>query len=707
MLNIEKFANRLNSYLQPCQINMVRRAYFYAEQAHDGQIRRSGIPYINHPLEVAAILADMHMDHQSLMAAMLHDVIEDTGIEKHAIAKQFGETIADLVDGVSKLTHMHFEDRAIAQAENFQKMALAMAKDIRVILIKLSDRLHNMRTLGALNSDKRCRIAKETLEIYAPIANRLGMHMLRIELEDLGFFSLYPVRAKLIERMVNSSRKHQHDLISQVQRTILNRLKKEKINADVLGREKHLYGIYYKMKEQKKSFSDIMDVFAFRVIVNNIDEAYRALGVAHNLYKPIPGRFKDYIAIPKANGYQSLHTTLFGMHGIPIEIQIRTKEMDEMANYGIAAHSFYKSKEEFPPSSRTRISQWLKGVLELQKSAGDSIEFIENVKVDLFPDEIYVFSPKGHIFELPRGATPVDYAYAIHTELGNSCISCRIDKNLSSLSTPLQSGQTVEIVTAPKATPSAGWLDFIVTGKARSHIRNFLKHQRKSESISLGKRLLNKALQSYCLSLSTIDPDILNKQLKNLSIISLENLLEDIGLGNRMAYVIAKILVSNSDKSPQKARIDNSKPIYIRGAESLVVTYGKCCHPIPGDPVIGHVSAGRGMVIHVESCQNINDIRQNNPDKILDVEWDKNVPGEFSVELYIESTRFKGMIAHIATCIAIEDGNIEKISIEEQNAKFFVAQLLINVKNRLHLANIIKKIRIIKGILSIHRRKGS
>lgn len=707
MLTIDEFAGRLKSYLNPEQVNLVRRAYYYAEQAHDGQTRRSGDPYIIHPLEVASILADMHMDHQSLMAAMLHDVIEDTGIEKQDIAGQFGDVVADLVDGVSKLTHMNFENKTLAQAENFQKMALAMAKDIRVILVKLADRLHNMRTLGVLRPDKRRRIAKETLDIYVPIANRLGMHTLRIELEDLGFFAMYPMRARLIRQAVRNARGNRKDLVSQVQQAIATRLEEEGLKGRVVGREKHLYSIYSKMKNQRKSFDDIMDMFAFRIIVDKVDSCYRALGIVHNFYKPIPGRFKDYIAIPKANGYQSLHTTLFGMHGVPIEIQIRTQEMEDMANNGIAAHWLYKSGEEALSGSHARTRQWLKGVLELQKNAGDSLEFIENVKIDLFPDEVYVFTPKGHILELPKGATAVDYAYAVHTDVGNTCVACRINKRLASLSQPLQSGQTVEVVTAPGARPNAAWLNFVVTGKARSNIRHFLKNQRRNESIALGRRLLNKALVSFDSSLEQINEQAIYKQLSMFGLDDLDELLEDIGLGNRMAYIVAKILVEPGSLPENKSQLDLSnseKPLSIRGSEGMVISFGKCCYPIPGDPVVGHVSSGRGIVIHTDTCPNVSEIRHN-PEKVLEVEWDKEVSGEFTVELSVELEHHRGMIASLATAITAVEGNIEKISMLEQDSRCSIVQLLLSVRDRVHLAKIIKRLRVIKGVHSIIRRR--
>ena len=709
MLTIDEFAGRLKSYLTPEQVNLVRRAYYYAEQAHDGQIRRSGEPYITHPLEVAAILADMHMDHHSLMAAMLHDVIEDTGIEKSAIVEQFGEVVAELVDGVSKLTHMHFENKTLAQAENFQKMALAMARDIRVILVKLSDRLHNMRTLGVLRPDKRRRIARETLDIYVPIANRLGMHSLRVELEDLGFEAMYPMRSRMIRQAVKQARGNRRDLVGKVQKAIAARLEEEGLKGRVVGREKHLYSIYKKMRSQSKSFAEIMDMFAFRIIVDSVDSCYRAFGIVHNLYKPIPGRFKDYIAIPKANGYQSLHTTLFGMHGVPVEIQIRTQEMEDMANNGIAAHWLYKSGDEALSGSHARTRQWLKGVLELQKNAGDSLEFIENVKIDLFPDEVYVFTPGGAILELPKGATAVDFAYAVHTDVGNTCVACRIDKRLSSLSQPLQSGQTIEIVTAEAASPNVAWLNFVLTGKARSNIRHFLKHQRRNESIALGQRLLNKALVSFDTRVDQLDQNILSQQLQSFKLDSLDELLEDIGLGNRMAYIVARMLVEPQDADGEEKSsldVDVEQSLTIRGTEGMVISFAKCCHPIPGDPVVGHVSSGRGIVIHTDSCKNIAEIRHN-PEKVLEVDWDKHVSGEFTVDLQVELEHHRGMIASLATSITAVEGNIEKISMEERDVSFCIVQLLVNVKDRVHLARIIKRLRVIKGVHSITRRRES
>ena len=699
MASIDTLAERLSTYLGADQVNLVRRAYFYAEQAHDGQRRRSGEAYVTHPLAVANILADMHMDHQSLMAAMLHDVIEDTGIAKEALIAQFGETVADLVDGVSKLTQMNFETKAEAQAENFQKMAMAMARDIRVILVKLADRLHNMRTLEVLSGEKRRRIAKETLEIYAPIANRLGMHAMRVEFEDLGFKAMHPMRSGLIAKAVKKARGNRKEIVNKIEESLTHCLQREELEGEVVGREKHLYSIYQKMRGKHKAFNEIMDVYAFRIIVDKVDTCYRVLGAVHSLYKPLPGRFKDYIAIPKANGYQSLHTTLFGMHGVPIEIQIRTREMEEMANNGIAAHWLYKSSDdEQPKGTHARARQWVKGVLEMQQRAGNSLEFIESVKIDLFPDEVYVFTPKGRIMELPKGSTAVDFAYAVHTDVGNSCIACRINRRLAPLSQPLESGETVEIVSAPGARPNPAWLNFVVTGKARTHIRHALKQQRRSESISLGERLLNKVLAGFDSHLEKITAERVRGVLTEYRMDVLEDLLEDIGLGNRMAYVVARRLLASEGEQPQSAE----GPLAIRGTEGLVLSYAKCCTPIPGDPIIGHLSAGKGMVVHLESCKNIAEIR-NNPEKCVQLSWAKDVTGEFNVELRVELEHQRGLIALLAGSVNAADGNIEKIGMDERDGRISVVQLVISVHDRVHLARVIRKLRTLMGVVRITR----
>ncbi len=706
MPTIDALSDRLSTYLSTEQIQLVRRAYFYAEQAHTGQRRRSGEPYIIHPLAVANILADMRLDHQSLMAAMLHDVIEDTGIPKVALAEQFGDVVTELVDGVSKLTHIKFESKEEQQAENFQKMVLAMAKDIRVMLVKLADRLHNLRTLGALRPDKRRRIGRETLDIYAPVAHRLGLNSVRVEMEELCFDAMYPMRSGLIRKAVTNARGNRKELVDKISTSLRNRLKEEKLPSRVFGREKHMFSIYTKMKEQRKSLNDILDVYGFRIVVESVDMCYRILGAVHNLYKPIPGRFKDYIAIPKTNGYQSLHTTLIGISGVPIEIQIRTEEMDAMAKHGIASHWLYKSDSntETNTSGSQRAQQWVQNLLELQKSAGSPIEFIEHVKVDLFPDEIYVFSPKGRIFELPKGSTTVDFAYAIHTDVGNSCIASRIDRQLAPLSTKLQNGQTVQIVTAPGAQPNPAWLSFVVTGKARSNIRHFLKSQRRSESVSLGERLLHKALGSLGKSMEDIDQDHIDLLLKETGLEFIEDIMEDIGLGNRMASLVARRLLVAKDTDIDLEEMNDDVPLAIKGTEGLVVSFAKCCSPIPGDPILGNVSSGRGLVIHTETCKNVQDIR-GNPEKCVILSWDKDIDSEFSVDLRLYLENRKGVVAELASAITQADANIEGISVEDRDAQLSVTQIQLSVQGRKHLARVIRRLRNIRGINKIVRVK--
>lgn len=703
MLTIEALSHRLSSYLEPSQINQVKHAYYYAEQAHDGQNRRSGEPYITHPLAVADILSVMHMDHQSLMAAMLHDVIEDTAISKKAIAQQFGTAVAELVDGVSKLTQIKFESQAEKQAENFQKMALAMANDLRVILVKLADRLHNMRTLGAMPPDKKHRIAKETLEIYSPIAHRLGMNDLRIEFEDRGFYAMYPLRATRMQAALKTARGNRKELVAQIQESIEGRLKEENLTALVVGREKHLYSIYQKMRQKKKFFKEIMDVYAFRITVDSVDGCYRVLGVMHNMYKPVAGEFKDYIAIPKANGYQSLHTVLLGMHGVPIEVQIRTKEMDEMANTGIAAHFLYKSgSNETVNSSHNRARQWVQGLLEMQQRAGDSLEFIENVKIDLFPDEVYVFTPQGKIVELAQGSTSVDFAYAVHTDVGNTCIACRINGRLAPLSQPLESGQKITIITENDAQPSPNWLNFATTGKARSAIRHFLKGRRHHQSVALGKRMFSWALTDIELDFDKLDEKNIALLLESTQMETIEDLCEDIGLGNRVASVVAGLLQPDTDITSSNGSA--VAPLTIDSSDGGLITFAKCCRPIPGDTIIGYVSAGKGLVIHQEACHNLNELR-NHPEKMSFVSWAQSISGEFLVDIDVEVESGRGIIATLAARVSERQGSIENIKVHERDARNSVIHLTIGVKNRVHLANIMRRIRTLKFVIHIRRRK--
>ncbi|MCK2184965.1 RelA/SpoT family protein [Halomonas getboli] len=707
MFTIDDLADRLGGYLPQDEIQQVKRAFYYAEQAHDGQRRRSGEPYVTHPLAVANILANMHMDHQSLMAAMLHDVIEDTGVSKQALGAQFGEAVAELVDGVSKLTQITFEDKAVAQAENFQKMVMAMSRDIRVIIVKLADRLHNMRTLGALRPEKKRRIARETLEIYARIANRLGINTIRVELEDLSFQAIHPMRAERIKRAVASARGHRRSAIRQVQDTLQNSLDEEGLTGSVMGRQKHLLSIYRKMRDQKKSFAEIMDVFGFRIITDDVDSCYRILGMVHNLYKPVPGRFKDYIAIPKANGYQSLHTTLFGSGGMPIEVQIRTREMEAMANNGIAAHWLYKAGQTDHPiaeGSHARARSWIKGLLEMQRHAGDSLEFIEHVKNDLFPDDIYVFTPKGDIMELPQGATVIDFAYSVHTDIGNSCIACRIDRHLAPLSTRLESGQTLEIITAPGAKPSLAWLNVVVTAKARSAIRHALKHQQHTEAVQLGRRLLNKALAEFETSLEELPGGPMATLLAELELKNQDTLLESIGLGTRVAHVAARRLVDlhHGEQLPTAEGSHQQGPIVISGAEGMVIKFARCCHPLPGDPVIGHLSVGKGIVVHRTECRNLAELKSD-PDKLFALEWSNQADEDFPVPLRLEIESRRGLVAELASLVTDADANIERIGIEERDARLSIVNLTLSVRNRVHLARIIKRLRNLSHVGKITR----
>lgn len=705
MPTIDDLAERLTQYMSTSQIQEVCRAYFYAEQAHEGQLRRSGEPYITHPLAVANILADMHLDHQSLMAALLHDVIEDTGVPKQALLEQFGETVTELVDGVSKLTNIHFDTKEQQQAENFQKMIMAMAKDIRVILVKLTDRLHNMRTLGSLRPDKRRRIARETLDIYVPIAHRLSLNSIRIELEELCFAAIYPMRSDMIRKAVKAARGNRAEMVNNIATAIRNRLNEAGISARVVGREKHLYSIYRKMRDKRKSLGDIMDVYGFRIITDSPDTCYRILGVMHSLYKPVPGRFKDYIAIPKTNGYQSLHSTLIGIGGVPIEVQIRTEDMETISQHGIASHWLYKTNQEHEDGT-SRARKWVQNLLELQKNAGSPQEFVEHVKVDLFPHEIYVFTPKGKIMELPSGSTAIDFAYAVHSDVGNNCIACRINRQLAPLSSQLQNGQTIQIITAPNSQPNPAWLNFVVTGKARSNIRSYLKTQRHTESLALGKRLLIKALNAIDITLDEVEPKAIEQILHETGLQDFDELLQDIGSGNRLAPLIARRLLVASNKEGATAPVTalDKTPLAIRGTEGLVVNFAKCCNPIPGDPIIAYVSSGRGLVIHTESCKNVEEFRDN-PEKYVILSWDKDIHGEFTVDLMVYLENRRGIVAELASVITQAEANIDQINIEDRDAKLTVVHLSLSVHGRKHLARVMRRLRTIRSVNKIIRSK--
>ena len=696
---IDALSHKLSSYLEPSEVQDIISAYQFAAQCHEGQSRQSGEPYITHPLAVANILADMHLDHESLMAALLHDVIEDTDVSKSELAERFTQTVADLVDGVSKLSEIEFTSKAEQQADNFQKMTLAMAKDIRVMLVKLADRLHNMRTLRVLSPAKRRRIARETLDIYAPIAQRLGINDIKIEFEELGFSAMYPIRHQRMQQALKAARGNRKEIVDEIKDSIETRLEQELISAAVTGREKHLWSIYQKMKSKKKSFREIMDVFAFRIVVESVDDCYRTLGIVHNLFKPVPGEFKDYIAIPKVNGYQSLHNILLGMHGVPIEVQIRTTDMDAMANFGIASHWLYKSKEEGVP----RANRWVQGLLEFQQQAGNSLEFIEHVKTDLYPDEVYVFTSKGEIISLPSGATPVDFAYAVHTDVGNTCVACKINGQLTSLSEPLQSGNKIKIITAKDAQPNPSWLNFVMTAKARSAIRHFLKHQQHDESVELGKRLLDRALENFGTNYKSIRKSWIKRILTETGAATFEDVLQQIGLGNRLAYAVANLMAPPSMR--QKTIPEEFKsPIMIDASEGLVINYARCCHPIPGDPILGHLSPGKGLVIHRESCNNLKEIRTN-VEKCMPLNWSPKVKGDFPVEFKVELISERGIIATLASRIAECEATIHKISVNERDAHSGIVDLIIDVKGRVHLAKVMRRIRNLNQVQRVYRIK--
>ncbi len=691
----------LEAYLAPEQVREVYRAYLFSAEAHEGQKRLSGEPYICHPVAVARILGEMRMDYQCLMAAILHDVIEDTPTAKDQLAEEFSEEIAELVDGVSKLARIGSLSRAEAQAESFRKMMLAMTRDIRVILIKLADRLHNMRTLGVMRPDKARRISRETTEIYAPIAQRLGINSLRVELEDLGMAAYHPWRYRVLTDHLRKLRGNRKEVINGIEEAIRNRLDQEDFKGEVSGREKHIYSIYRKMRDKHRSLGEVADVFAFRILVDNVDTCYRVLGAMHSLFKPVPGRFKDYIAIPKANGYQSLHTVLVGPHGQHIEVQIRTHEMHKVAEEGIAAHWHYKTGDEkFPPAA---AAEWVRNLLEVQKGSGTSTEFLEHVKVDLFPDEVYVFTPKGQIKVLPKGASVVDFAYAIHSDVGNHCVAARVDRHLVPLRSRLRNGQAIQILSNEDARPNPAWLDFVVTGKARAGIRAFLKRLETDEAAELGQRMLERELEKYHASLAGLQENKMQSLLEQLKVNSLRELMIDIGLGNRMVKLVAGTLlaVDSLDKDGEAGA-----DLTIRGTEGMVVKFGKCCHPIPGDPILAVFNPGKGLVVHHQYCPNVLDERKSDANWV-DVRWQEDVQGEFLAALHVDADNKRGMLATIASAIAEMGSNIDDIRTEDHDGQTSGLHLLISVSDRKHLAAIMRRMRAIPEVLRISRDLGA
>jgi len=698
---ISQLLDKLEAYLSPAQVERVREAYDFGAEKHQGQKRVSGEPYITHPVAVADILADLRLDADTLVAAILHDVIEDTPTAKAEIASIFGQVVAELVDGVSKLDQIQFKNRQEAQAESFRKMLFAMVRDIRVIMVKLADRMHNMRTLGVMPPVKRRRSARETLEIYAPIAERLGLYAVKLELEDLGFRALYPYRYKVLERELKRARGNQKEFVGKIAATFKGALKKASIEAAVEGREKHLYSIYKKMQNKKISINEMVDVYGFRIIVDNADTCYRTLGLVHGLYKPMPGRFKDYIAIPRVNGYQSLHTTLFGPNGVPIEVQIRSEQMHRVAESGIAAHWKYKSGgDTFGGVEHDRAREWLASLVQIQEG-GSSEEFLESVKVDLFPDKVYVFTPKGKILRLPSGATTVDFAYAIHTDVGNRCVAAKVDRRLVPLRTTLRNGQTVEIITAKGATPNPSWSSFLVTAKARAAIRQYLKNLKKGDALELGKRLLGLALEEFSLNLKKIPATDINAVVKELNLKDSDELYEKIGLGERLAPLVARRLQPMQENGDTGVA-GSGGPLMIAGTEGLLVTYARCCFPIPNDPIMAYLSAGRGVMIHRQKCGNLAEYRKQ-PDKWLSVAWEGTHGRLFSSEIQLEINNRVGVLAAVASSIAGTETNIDQVSLEERDVNSSSLKFQIQVRDRRHLALVIKTIRGMPDVLRVYR----
>jgi guanosine-3',5'-bis(diphosphate) 3'-pyrophosphohydrolase len=695
---MRRLIETLEAYLSEEQIESVMHAYEFGAAAHDGQKRKSGEAYISHPVAVAQELADMHLDSQAITAAILHDVVEDTEASLAQIEENFGPEVAGLVDGVSKLDQIQFRSRAEAQAESFRKMMLAMIEDIRVILVKLADRLHNMQTLDAMPADKKARIARETLDIYAPIANRLGINRFKVMLEDLGFRHLYPMRYRVLDRALRRSKGSQRQMVKKITEELEATLTEENIGGDVIGREKHLYSVYKKMSEKKRLLSDVVDVYGFRIIVDDVNDCYKVLGLVHGLYKPMPGRFKDYVAIPRINGYQSLHTTLFGPKGQPLEVQIRTREMDRVAESGVASHWQYKAEEKSDATPQRRARDWLGKLAELQ-SSGTSEEFLESVKVDLFPDKIYVFTPKGDIMPLPKGATTVDFAYAVHTDVGNRCVAAKIDRGLVPLRTPLQNGQAVEIVTGRGARPNPNWLSFVRTAKARTAIRNHMKTMRSSESVDLGKRLLDRSLKDLESSLRKIGKTRMKSALDELGLNNNDELYEQIGLGERLAPLTARFLVGVNEEGETEP---STASLVIAGTEGMVVSYARCCHPIPGDDVMGYLSSGRGIVIHRNNCGNLSNFRKQ-PEKWIAVSWEKDIDRDFNSQIHVETLNKPGVLAEVAATIGDGGSNIEQVSVLGRHEDCSVLAFMIQIRDRIHLAQIMRSVRNMPNVIRVIR----
>lgn len=697
----------LRDYLTQEEIEQVWDAYRYSDKAHKGQVRKSGEPYISHPVAVACILAKLHLDIPTLQAALLHDVVEDTGVASAELRERFGNQVADLVEGLTKLDKIELQTAVQAQAENVRKMLLAMSQDVRVILVKLADRLHNMQTLDVMKPAKQKRISHETLDIYAPIANRLGLNVIYQELEDLSFKYIYPNRYKVIEKAIKTARGNRKEVISKILESIKTQLADAGIEADVEGREKHLYSIYRKMTGKTVKLSQVNDIYGFRVLVRDTASCYLTLGSLHSLYKPIPGKFKDYIAIPKVNGYQSLHTTLFGPFGTPIEVQIRSIAMHNIAQAGVAAHWLYKTTDAHLTKLQQQTHQWLQRLVEIQTESDDSHEFLEHFKVDLFPDEVYVFTPKGNILALPRGSTAVDFAYAVHTDVGNCCVAVKINHELAPLRTEMQNGDHVEIITSALAKPNPAWLNYVVTGKARSHLRHYLKTIKVTESAHLGERMLNIALRALHVEPSEIKEEQWKKVMRDYDVKDKSDILAEIGLGKRVSLMVAHQLLASAHDDLHSGKAQKSfDKITIRGSEGMAVQFAQCCSPIPGDPILGFINKDRGLVIHTHDCTAISKFKLD-PDKWLDVEWDADHKRLFRVNLRIVVENQRGMLAKIAAGISEAGSNIDNVSAEESDgSQYSVINFTVQVHNRVHLAELIRNLRKIPEVVRINRVKG-
>ncbi len=708
-LDFAQLKAKLQTYLKPEDVGRVEAAYHFSADAHAGQFRISGDPYVTHPVAVASIVADWHLDAQALIAALLHDVMEDTHISKAEIAERFGKVSAELVDGLSKLDKIEFRSQEEAQAENFRKMLLAMASDLRVILIKLADRLHNMRTLDCVRPAKRRRIANETLEIYAPIANRLGLNDLFRELQELAFEHKLPLRYRVLSRAIRSARGNRREVVGKIRASIEERLPQWGIAAEVQGREKHLYGIYRKMVEKHLSFSQVLDIYGFRVIVRDVPSCYLALGALHSMFKPVPGKFKDYLAIPKANGYQSLHTTLIGPFGMPVEVQIRTREMHHIAEAGVASHWLYKEDEKTLTELQQKTHSWLQSLLELQSASGEATEFLEHVKIDLFPGEVYVFSPKGTIFSLPKGSTPVDFAYAVHTDIGNRCVACRMNGDLMPLRSELRNGDQVEIITAAHANPNPAWLSYVRTGKARAQIRHFMKNAQQDESISLGERLLNQALRPHGLTLGQISTFAWDRFLRDRGMRFKKDVFADLGLGKRLPAIVARRLAQAQDMESGRPDVVKPKPagaITIRGSEGIAVQLAHCCRPIPGDPIIGTIRKGQGLEVHLHDCPVVAKLRGDRG-RWVDVEWEMADDERlFDVGIRVLTRNARGVLARVASAISEEECNIQNVNMDSELGAYTALNFTLQVRDRMHLARVMRCVRRVPEVVRIGRVKG-